>query len=168
MPYVDLISQDDYASLWYTTNSATKHASSFDPEKPTVMMLHALGFDSIWLSGSLSDPRLYDNYNIIAIDSRYAGKSWSRPTGKLDHWVEAADLAFICQVRRGKSAECWRAILIITWAVDPPATTSTCLGRRASVHQCGPPFRHLVRAAFSFHPSLHAQQSSFVIARPYA
>lgn len=101
MPYIDLVSTDDWASIWYTTNSLTKHVSSFEPDKPTVMMLHPMGFDSRWLAALYADPRLNDNYNIIAIDSRYAGRSHSRPTGKLDHWVEAADLAFICQVRTG-------------------------------------------------------------------
>lgn len=99
MPYVDLVSTDDYAAIWYTTNSFTKYVSSFDADKPTVMMLHPMGFDSRWLTTQLADPRLNDNYNVIAIDSRYAGRSHSRPSGKLDHWVEAADLAFICQVR---------------------------------------------------------------------
>ncbi|EIM88148.1 alpha/beta-hydrolase [Stereum hirsutum FP-91666 SS1] len=114
MPYVDLVSTDDYASIWYTTNSFTKYVSSFDADKPTVMMLHPMGFDSRWLTTQLADPRLNDNYNVIAIDSRYAGRSHSRPSGKLDHWVEAADLAFICQSLQLPSVH--------VWAEEPLAT----------------------------------------------
>lgn len=100
MPYVDLVAgQDDYASLWYTTNSPTGTVGGFDPNKPIMIMLHPIFLDSEWLYLQLQDPRLDDNFNIIAFDARCAGRTQSRPNGKHDHWTDAADLAFAIQVR---------------------------------------------------------------------
>lgn len=100
MPYIDLVTgQDDYVSLWYTTNSASGTVGGFDPDKPIVIMLHPIFLDSEWLYLQLQDPRLDDNFNIIAFDGRCAGRTHSRPTGKHDHWTDAADLAFAIQVR---------------------------------------------------------------------
>ena len=47
----------------------------------------------------MEDPRLNDRYNIIAFDMRSCGKSFARPSGKHDIWVDAADLAFAHLVR---------------------------------------------------------------------
>lgn len=100
MPFVDLVTgQDDYASLWYTTNSPSGTVGGFDPDKPVVIMLHPIFLDSEWLYLQLQDPRLDDNFNIIAFDARWAGRTTSRPSGKHDHWTDAADLAFAIQVR---------------------------------------------------------------------
>ncbi|EJF63051.1 alpha/beta-hydrolase [Dichomitus squalens LYAD-421 SS1] len=93
MPYVDLVSSDDYASVWYTTNSASLNVSGFDPEKPTLVLLHSLFLDNTWLHPQMDDPRLNANFNIITFDIRTAGKSTFRPTGRFDLWVTAADLA---------------------------------------------------------------------------
>ena len=97
MPYVDLIADDDYFLLWYATNTHSNHVGGFCPDKPTIILLQPMAFDSRWLHNIFGDPRLSDNYNLIAFDARYSGRSRSRPNGKLDHWVEAADLAFACQ-----------------------------------------------------------------------
>ena len=70
MPYVDLVSSDDYASVWYTTNAASLNVSGFDPEKPTLVLLHPLFLDSNWLHTQMDDPRLNANFNIIAFDTR--------------------------------------------------------------------------------------------------
>ena len=40
MPYVDLVSGDDYASIWYDTNAPNGNVGGFDPNKPTIVMLH--------------------------------------------------------------------------------------------------------------------------------
>ncbi|KAI0313260.1 alpha/beta-hydrolase [Amylostereum chailletii] len=107
MPYVDILSANDHASLWYITNTPSGNASDFDPSKPTVIMLHPFCFDSSWLGNQLSDPRLGPNYNMIAFDSRVAGRSRTRLSGKLDHWVETADLAFACQILHLPPAHLW-------------------------------------------------------------
>jgi len=100
MPYVDLHhGGDDFISIWYITNSPTGYVSTFDPEKPTIILLHPIFLDSSWLSTLFEDPRLDKHYNLIAFDARCAGKTLSRPNGKHDHWTNAADLAFACQVR---------------------------------------------------------------------
>ena len=93
MPYVDLVSSDDYASIYYTTNSPSLNVSGFDPEKPTLVMLHSLFLDHTWLHPQFDDPRLNANFNIIAFDTRTTGRSLYRPTGRYDLWVQAADLA---------------------------------------------------------------------------
>ncbi|KAH9894169.1 Alpha/Beta hydrolase protein [Cubamyces lactineus] len=93
MPYVDLVSSDDYAAIWYSTNAPACNVSGFDPEKPTLVMLHPLFLDSSWLHPQLDDPRLNSNFNIIVFDLRTTGKSLYRPTGRFDLWVTAADLA---------------------------------------------------------------------------
>ena len=93
MPYVDLVCSDDYAAISYTTNAPAGTVSGFDPEKPTLVMLHSLFLDSTWTHPQLDDPRLNGNYNIIVFDTRCTGKSFFRPTGRHDLWVAAADLA---------------------------------------------------------------------------
>lgn len=93
MPYIDIVTKDDYASIWYMTNTPYWNVGSFDPEKPTIVMLPPLHLDSTWLFPQLDDPRLHMNYNIIALDTRLTGQSRSRLTGKYDFWVQAADIA---------------------------------------------------------------------------
>ena len=98
MPYVDLVSSDDYVSIWYTTNSRHNSVSTFDPTKPTIILLHPFSLDSSWLGHTLGDPRLDEDYNMIAFDLRFSGKTIERPNVRLDCWVQAADLAFACEV----------------------------------------------------------------------
>jgi pimeloyl-ACP methyl ester carboxylesterase len=93
MPFVDLNSGDDYASIWYMTNSPFGNVGGFCPEKPTVVLLHPMFLDSSWLHYQFSDRRLNSEFNLIAVDMRVCGKSASRPSGRHDSWVEAADLA---------------------------------------------------------------------------
>ncbi|TCD63378.1 hypothetical protein EIP91_005609 [Steccherinum ochraceum] len=93
MPYVDLLSKEDYTSLFYSTNTPFGNVGSFDPEKPTIAMIHPQHMDSSWLYPQLDDPRLRSRYNIIVFDTRVTGKSVYRFNGKYDLWVTAADLA---------------------------------------------------------------------------
>ncbi|TFY58564.1 hypothetical protein EVJ58_g6343 [Rhodofomes roseus] len=93
MPYVDLVSGDDYASIWYDTNAPNGNVGGFDPAKPTVVMLHPLFLDSSWLYPQMDDHRLNSQFNVIVFDTRSTGRSIARPTGKFDLWVTAADLA---------------------------------------------------------------------------
>jgi pimeloyl-ACP methyl ester carboxylesterase len=101
MPYVDIAQGNDFASLWYITNSPTGNVSSFDADKPTVILLHPFFLDSTWLDSQFGDPRLNEDYNLIAFDQRAAGRTLSRPNGKQDSWTDAADLAFACHVCDG-------------------------------------------------------------------
>lgn len=98
MPYVDLYSSDDYAALWYTTNTPYNNVGGFDPSKPSIMILHPMFLCSKWLDNQFGDFRLDYGYNLIAFDMRVAGKSVCRPSGKHDSWVDAADLAFAARV----------------------------------------------------------------------
>ncbi|KAJ6538953.1 Alpha/Beta hydrolase protein [Mycena capillaripes] len=100
MPFVDLHSADDFASIYYTTNSFFGNVGGFDPEKPTVCILHPTFLDSSWLHAQFNDPRLDSEFNLIAFDMRVAGKSESRSSGRHDSWVDAADLAFCHQALR--------------------------------------------------------------------
>ncbi|THH31409.1 hypothetical protein EUX98_g2787 [Antrodiella citrinella] len=93
MPHVDLLSKEDYVSIFYRTNTATGNVGAFDPEKPTIVMIHPLHLDSDWLFPQLDDPRLRTKYNIIVFDTRVSGRSVTRYNGKYDLWVAAADLA---------------------------------------------------------------------------
>lgn len=100
MPFVDLPNaHDDYASLWYITNSTTGTVGGFDPSKGIILLLHPHFLDSAWLSAQFEDPRLSTNYNLIALDARHAGQTTSRLNGKQDSWTDAADLAFALEVR---------------------------------------------------------------------
>ncbi|KAI9449646.1 Alpha/Beta hydrolase protein [Lactarius psammicola] len=107
MPYVDLVSGDDYVSIWYTTNSRHNSVSTFDPTKPTIILLHPFSLDSSWLGHALGDPRLNENYNMIAFDLRFSGKTIERPNARLDCWVQAADLAFACEALHVSRAHLW-------------------------------------------------------------
>ncbi|KAF9468857.1 alpha/beta-hydrolase [Collybia nuda] len=97
MPYVDFHSADDYASLYYTTNTPWSNVGGFDTEKSTVIILHPTFLDSTWLDNQFGDPRLNSTFNLIAFDMRVCGKSTARPSGRHDSWVEAADLAYCHQ-----------------------------------------------------------------------
>lgn len=99
MPFVDFHSKVDYAAIFYTTNTPFMNVSSFDPEKPSVVILHPAFLDISWVDLQLGDSRLDSNYNIVAFDSRTSGKSNCRLSGRHDSWVDAADLAFCFQVR---------------------------------------------------------------------
>lgn len=99
MPTVDLHSKDDYASIYYTTNTPHCNVGGFDPEKPPIVILHPAFLDSTWTETQMGDSRLNKNYNIIAFDIRSSGKSICRPSGRHDSWVDAADLALCFQVR---------------------------------------------------------------------
>lgn len=99
MPYVDLHAADDYASIHYITNAPFGDVSGFDPEKSTVMVLHPLFLDSTWLDNQFGDPRLGENFNLIAFDLRGCSRSKYRLSGRHDSWVDAADLASCHQVR---------------------------------------------------------------------
>ena len=94
MPWVDLCSADDYASIFYRTNTQYSNVSGFSPEKPTIVVLHPLYLDTTWLDLQFGDARLSRSYNMIAFDMRSAGRSVCRPNGRHDSWVDAADLAF--------------------------------------------------------------------------
>ena len=99
MPFVDLPNaHDDYASLWYITNSSTATVGGFDPSKATVLLLHPQFLDSAWLSAQFEDPRLSANYNLIALDARHAGQMTPRLKGKQDGWTDVVDLAFALKV----------------------------------------------------------------------
>ncbi|KAG2013394.1 hypothetical protein CC2G_010312 [Coprinopsis cinerea AmutBmut pab1-1] len=97
MPYVDLYSRNDYASIYYTTSAPFNNVGGFDPDKPTILILHPMLLDSTWLQNQFGDPRLYNNYNLIAIDMRSSGESTCTPSGKRDSWVDAADIALCHQ-----------------------------------------------------------------------
>lgn len=99
MPFVDFVSSDDRVSLWYITNTLQGTVSEFDPRKPTIIMLHPIFLDSTWLNTQMEDPRLNDKFNIIAFDMRSCGRSYCKPSGAHDTWVDAADLAFAHLVR---------------------------------------------------------------------
>lgn len=107
MPYVDISTGTDYASLWYITNSPTGTVGGFDPAKPTVIMLHPIFLDSTWLYAQFEDPRLDKSFNIIAFDARCAGRTISRPNGRHDHWTDAADIAFACHALWLPPAHLW-------------------------------------------------------------
>ncbi|KAL1721333.1 Alpha/Beta hydrolase protein [Schizophyllum commune] len=94
MPYVDLYSNDDYARIHYKTNTLFNNVGGFDPEKPTVVILHPNFLDSTWVHNQFSDLRLDDGFNLIAFDMRVNGRSRARPSGRHDSWTDAADLAF--------------------------------------------------------------------------
>lgn len=99
MPYVDLYSNDDYARIHYKTNTLFNNVGGFDPEKPTVVILHPNFLDSTWVHNQFSDLRLDDGFNLIAFDMRVNGRSRARPSGRHDSWTDAADLAFCHSVR---------------------------------------------------------------------
>ncbi|KAF5363858.1 hypothetical protein D9756_000594 [Leucocoprinus leucothites] len=98
MPFVDLHSTDDFASVYYQTNSQFGNVRGFDPEKPTVLILHPMFFDTDWLNYHWGDPRLYKNFNLIAFDMRCSGRTVCRPSPRHDTWVEAADVA-LCHLK---------------------------------------------------------------------
>lgn len=100
MPFIDLHSKDDFASIFYITNTDFGNVGGFDPEKPTVIILHPMFFDVQWIDNHWGDPRIYQKCNLIAFDMRCSGRSVSRPSARHDTWVEAADIA-LCHLVSG-------------------------------------------------------------------
>ncbi|KIL68191.1 hypothetical protein M378DRAFT_71959 [Amanita muscaria Koide BX008] len=94
MPFVDISTRHDYASIYYRTNGSFNSVSGMDPEKPTIILLHPFLLDSSWLYNQFEDVRLASPYNLIAFDRRSSGNSKCRTSGSHDSWVDAADLAF--------------------------------------------------------------------------
>jgi len=131
MPFVDLPNaHDDYASLWYITNSATGTVGGFDPSRATVLLLHPQFLDSAWLSAQFEDPRLSANYNLIALDARHAGQTTSRLSGKQDSWTDAADLAFALEVRARLIYWCTFAG-VLHWPIEGRMTDAHGFSRRS-------------------------------------
>ncbi|KIY45992.1 alpha/beta-hydrolase [Fistulina hepatica ATCC 64428] len=98
MPFVDLHTDDDFASIYYRTNTLYSNVSGFDPNRPTIIILHPTCLDSSWVHKQFIDPRLNNGYNLIAFDRRASGRSKCRASGKHDSWVDAADLAMCHQL----------------------------------------------------------------------
>ncbi|KAJ7283373.1 Alpha/Beta hydrolase protein [Mycena rebaudengoi] len=97
MPFVDLHAADDYASIYYVTNSYFGNVGGFDLDKPTICILPPTFLSSAFLYPQFNDPRLDQNYNLIAFDMRVCGESNAAHSARHDSWVEAADLAFCHQ-----------------------------------------------------------------------
>src|SRR6266702_418811 len=140
MPYVDLVSGDDYVSIWYTTNSPHNSVSTFDPTKPTKILRLPFSLDSSWLEHALVDPRLNEDYNMIAFDLRFSGKTIERPNARLDCWVQAADLAFACEVCPASSslvAIPRFGVLGLTLSTPLGTTRVSCapMGRRDNIRE---------------------------------
>lgn len=93
MPFIDLYSTNDFVSIYYKTNSEYGNVGGFDMDKPTILILPPMFFDTQWLDNHWGDPRLYQNFNLIALDMRCSGETVSRPNPRHDTWVEAADVA---------------------------------------------------------------------------
>ncbi|KAL0949803.1 hypothetical protein HGRIS_009839 [Hohenbuehelia grisea] len=97
MPWVDIRNADDRLSIWYITNTLHNNVGAFDPEKPTIIIMHPVFLCTRWLDNQFGDPRLDAGYNLIAFDNRVSGRSSARPSGKHDCWVQAADMALFMQ-----------------------------------------------------------------------
>lgn len=110
MPFIDLHSKDDFVSIFYITNSEFGNVGGFDPEKPTVLILHPVFLDLQWIDNHWGDPRIYQNCNLIAFDMRCSGRSVSRPSARHDNWVEAADIALCHMVSCVVSSETVRKL----------------------------------------------------------
>jgi len=93
MPFIDLYSTNDFVSIYYKTNSQYGNVGGFDMDKPTILILPPMFFDTQWLDNHWGDPRLYQNFNLVALDMRCSGETVSRPSPRHDTWVEAADVA---------------------------------------------------------------------------
>ena len=122
MPTVDLHSRADYASIYYATNTPHYNVSGFDPEKPTLVMLHPAFLDSTWMDLQVNDSRLQAHYNIIVFDMRSSGKSTCRPSGRHDSWVDAADLAFCFQVSRSEMGYSTFELIVSLFLTEAAAT----------------------------------------------
>lgn len=73
MPFVKVSSGTQFH---YQIPSCPDHKNPFlDPSKPTVLLLHPRLFDSYFFAPQWRDPRLSLNYNLLAIDHHYHGKT---------------------------------------------------------------------------------------------
>jgi len=109
MPFISFYSADDFISIHYQTNSQYGNVGGFDVDKPIILILSPMFFDIRWLDNHCGDPRLYQNYNLIALDMRCSGETVSRPSPRHDTWVEAADVAL-----------CLLVCHILTWSWPNP------------------------------------------------
>ncbi|KIJ25199.1 hypothetical protein M422DRAFT_193778 [Sphaerobolus stellatus SS14] len=98
MPFVQVTS---HIVLHYIINTSDNDVAKFDYSKSTILFMHPTALDVTWLSDYFEDPRLTDNYNLIAFDQRNSGKTQTPYSGKFsymhtkrDSYVEAADLGY--------------------------------------------------------------------------
>ncbi|ORY90912.1 Alpha/Beta hydrolase protein [Leucosporidium creatinivorum] len=70
MPFLDLPSVG--LRMYYEMGSP-----AIDPSKPTLLLLHAGVCTASFFSSQLKDPRLNDGFNLVALESRFHGRSES-------------------------------------------------------------------------------------------
>jgi hypothetical protein len=52
----------------YITTSHNSNISSFDSNKPTILLLHSYHLDSTWTRDQFRDERLVNNYNMLVVE----------------------------------------------------------------------------------------------------
>lgn len=91
MPYLDL--SKDKISIWYTTNLKNDNIANLDRTKPTILILHGMFLNTRFLAPQFNDPRLNDNFNLIAYDAMSCGKTKNPVSPHNDLWCQAALIA---------------------------------------------------------------------------
>ncbi|KAG8907819.1 hypothetical protein FRB99_001992 [Tulasnella sp. 403] len=93
MPFLDL--PKDKISIWYTTNLKGDSIANLDRSKPTILILHGMFLNTRFLAPQFNDPRLNDNFNLIAYDSLSCGKTKNPVSPSHDLWCDAALIAIV-------------------------------------------------------------------------
>ncbi|KAG8973452.1 hypothetical protein FRB90_009924, partial [Tulasnella sp. 427] len=91
MPFLDL--PRDKISIWYTTNLRNDSIANLDRNKPTLLILHGMFLNTRFLAPQFNDPRLSDNFNLIAYDAMSCGKTKNPVSPQNDLWCQAALIA---------------------------------------------------------------------------
>jgi len=81
--------------LYSTSLSTAPNSNPLDPNKPTLLMIHACGSSSASQQLQLQDDRLRSAFNMIAMDSPYCGASTGDETDEILTIEGAADI-FLC------------------------------------------------------------------------
>lgn len=94
MPFLDL--SKDKISIWYITNLKNDNIANLDRSKPTILMIHGMFLNTRFLAPQFNDPRLSDNFNLVAYDMLSCGKTKNPVMPQHDLWCDAALIHQIC------------------------------------------------------------------------
>ncbi|KAF8527486.1 Alpha/Beta hydrolase protein [Hysterangium stoloniferum] len=120
-------------ALFYITNTPNDNVALFDTQKPTILLMHPVSLDVTWLRGQFKEPRLTNMYNMIAFDQRNSGRTKSTYSARRDSYVDAADVAFACELLQLPPVHVFAVQLNSIWAacrlsiLFPSKCLSLCL-----------------------------------------
>lgn len=116
MPFLELSSD---VKLFYEI-----HESS--PEKPWLLLLHPLIADISWVFSILEHPTIKKNFNCIAFDFRFHGRTQAPISHNVDYFTLAADMAMGMQKLQLPPVRLLTIMIVSSSGMERRFTLSSC------------------------------------------